>query len=389
MRIRSRSGPLTHVPKGIPMTYDRTIQIDSEAISQNVESLRRAVAPSDLMVVVKADGYGHGANTAARAALDGGATQLGVADIQEGLALRAAGIRAPILAWLHTPNTDYAQATAAGITLGVSSLEQLDQAVRAGAPAVHLKLDTGLSRNGIPREEVTRVFARASAWERAGRIRVTGLFTHLANASEADNAAQLEVFDALTLQARNAGMNPLLRHIGGSHGSLSTTTGRYEMVRVGIACYGLRPETRTDVAVLGLRPAMRVTAAVSSVREVPAGTGVSYDYAYRTATATRLALVPLGYADGIPRTASGSAPVFINARRHTITGRIAMDQFVVDVGDSPVRVGDTVVLWGDPAAGEPSVEEWAEACSTICYELVTRIGGRLTRAALTHIPKSH
>ncbi|WP_219995757.1 alanine racemase [Schumannella sp. 10F1B-5-1] len=367
----------------------REIRVDLDALRHNITTLRALVAPAATMVVVKADAYGHGALPIARAAVEAGADWLGVADLGEALALRAAGVTAPMLAWLHGPDTDFRPAAEAGVDVGVSSLDQLERAAAAGA-VVHLKFDTGLSRNGIQHDDAPAVIARVAELAAQG-LRVRGVFSHLSGTSEADDLAQLARFEGAVDALRTAGVEPELRHLAASAAAIALPATRLDLVRLGIASYGLSPDPRVPVAPLGLRPIMEVGAAVAHVKRVPAGEGVSYGFTHRTSAPTTLALVPLGYADGVPRSASGAAQVAIGGVRHPVVGRIAMDQFVVDVGDAEVAVGDRVVLWGDPAAGAPSAEEWAEAAGTIDYEIVTRVGGRAERTvigAATKIPTS-
>lgn len=359
----------------------RDVSVSASAISANVEQLRRLAGGTEAMAVVKAQGYGHGAVTAAHAALEGGATRLGVADIGEALALREAGIRASILAWLHDPAEDFVAAAGAGIELGLSRLEQLERAAATDAtPTVHFKVDTGLSRNGAERARWPELFARAAELERQGRVRVTGLFSHLANAGRAEDLAQVAAFEQAMGEATAAGLTPQTRHLAATAGAIDVPEARLDLVRLGIGIYGLSPFDDRGSAELGLRPAMRVDAAVAAVRRVSPGVGVSYGLTYRPRAETTLALVPLGYADGVPRNASGLGPVSINGGRFRIAGRVAMDQFVVDVGDTEVSVGDRAVLFGDPADGVPSADDWANATGTINYEIVTRIGGRTTRS---------
>ena len=365
---------------------ERRARIDLDAIRSNVRRIRELVAPAAVMVVVKADAYGHGAVPVARAAVEAGADRLGVADVDEALALRAAGIRAPILAWLHGPDPDFRAAAEAGIEVGVSSLGQLEAAERAGA-TVHAKLDSGLSRNGVPDGLLPAFAARAARAVADGRIRIRGTFSHLANASEADNLAQLARFEAGLEVLRAAGVDPGIRHLASSEAALGTPATRLDLVRVGIAAYGLSPSGRPsaeevlDPAALGLLPAMELSAPVVLVKDVGVGEGISYGFDVRTERPTRLALVAIGYADGVPRAASGRAEVAIRGVRHPVAGRIAMDQLVVDVGDAAVAVGDTAVLWGDPASGAPGADEWAAWAGTIGYEIVTRVGGRTVRVA--------
>jgi alanine racemase len=362
------------------VTALREARVDLGAISRNVETVRRAVGGSDVMVVVKANGYGHGAVESARAAIEGGAVALGVVEIDEALALRAAGIDAPVMAWLHGSDADFAAATAADIEIGVNHVEQLERvAASDGTAVVHLKVDSGLGRNGASEAECAAFFAAAVRHERAGRIRVRGFFSHLANAGEQADATQVQRFTAMLAQAVAAGLDPEVVHLAASAGALRVPESRFGLVRVGVAAYGLSPFDDASSADLGLVPAMQLSAEIVSVKRVAAGSGVSYGHDYLTPRETTLALVPIGYADGIPRHASGSGPVSINGGAFRVSGRIAMDQFVVDVGDHPVAVGDRAVLFGDPATGVPSATDWADAATTINYEIVTRIGGRVAR----------
>ncbi|KQZ86309.1 alanine racemase [Microbacterium sp. Root166] len=360
----------------------REARIDVGAIEDNVRHLRR-LTDAEVIAVVKADGYGHGAVRSALAALAGGATRLGVAEVAEAIALRRAGIDAPIVAWLHAPGASFAEAAAQRIELGISSFDQLLQAAAAATAdrpvPVHLKLETGLSRNGIPPDDQRVVFAEAARLERIGKIRVVALFSHLSNASADDDLAALRRFEEGVAAAGSLGVTPPLRHLAATHAAIALPQTRLGCVRIGIGIYGLSPFEDRSSADLGLRPAMTLRGAVAAVRRVPAGQGVSYGYDYRAERDTTLALVPLGYADGVPRQASGSGPVVIGGRRFAVAGRIAMDQFVVDVGEHPVAVGDEVVLFGDPTLGAPAADDWATAAGTINYEIVTRIGPRVPR----------
>lgn len=366
----------------LPAGVMREATIDVGAMEDNIRHLRRLVGV-EVMAVVKADGYGHGAGRAAAAALAGGASRLGVADVPEALALRRAGIDAPILAWLHAPGTTFGEAVERGIDLGISNLDQLNAAAAASTgerpAAVHLKLETGLGRNGLAAGEDRVVFAEAARLERLGRIRVDGIFSHLSNASpDADRQALARFHDGVAA-ARAAGLAPRLQHIAATHAAIDLPEARLNCVRVGIGLYGLSPFADRSSSDLGLRPAMTLRAAVAAVRRVGAGQGVSYGYDYVTDRETTLALIPLGYADGVPRQASGHGPVALGDARFSVAGRIAMDQFVIDVGDTPVAVGDEVVLFGDPTLGVPGATAWADAAGTINYEVVTRIGARVTR----------
>ncbi|UWF77914.1 alanine racemase [Microbacterium neungamense] len=368
------------------MTPFREATIDLDAIADNVRHLRRLTGVP-VIAVVKADGYGHGAAAAATAALAGGASRLATATIEESLALRRAGVTAPLMAWLHEPGRRFDDAAEAGIELGISSFAQLlaaaDAASVAAPTAVHLKLETGLSRNGVPPQDWPRVLAEAARLERIGRIRIVGLFSHLSNTSPGDDRAALARFLEGTDAAEAAGIRPEIRHLAATAAAIDLPETRLDAVRIGIGLYGLSPFDDRSSADLGLRPAMTLRAAVAAVRRVPAGAGVSYGYDHRTERESTLALVPLGYADGIPRQASGRGPVLIGGRRHTIAGRVAMDQFVVDVGDQEVAVGDEVIVFGDPTLGHPSATEWGDAAGTVNYEIVTRIGARVPRRSVS------
>ena len=361
----------------------REARIDLAAIANNVARLREYAGGAQLMAVVKANGYGHGAVRVAKAALAGGAGWLGVADLTEALELRSAGIDAPILAWLHDPDTDFRAAIDNRIDIGLSAPAQL-RAVAAqitDTPArIQIKLDTGLSRNGVAESVWDQFFAAAAEGERAGRLIVTGLFSHLSNTSEADDLAAIERFRTGIARAHQHGLRPELTHIAASAAAISLTQARFDMVRVGIGMYGLSPFEHRSSASLDLIPAMSLHSRVNAVRRVAAGTGVSYGYTWRAERETTLVLVPVGYADGVPRAASGAGTVSIHGVRHPVRGRIAMDQFVVEVGDAMVAVGDEVVLFGDPRQGLPSADDWALAAGTINYEIVTRIGPRVERS---------
>jgi alanine racemase len=356
----------------------REARIDLAALRSNLRALTAAVAPAKVMGVVKAQAYGHGAVGVAKALADEGVDWLGVADIGEALELRAAGITTPVLSWLHGPDLDAAAAAANDIDLGVSTVDQLERAAAAGA-TVQLKIDTGLSRNGFSSAEAMSAFARAADHERGGRLRVRGIFSHLSNTSREDDDRQIALFAELVDAAHDAGLDPELRHIAATQAAITRPDARLDLVRLGIGLYGVEYDDGADPAALGLTPVMELAGTVAAVRRVPAGTGMSYGFIDRTQRETTLALVALGYADGVPRAASGRATVAIDGVTYPQVGRIAMDQFLVDVGDDPVAIGDRVVLWGDPATGAPSASDWARAAGTIGYEIVTRVGARVPR----------
>jgi alanine racemase len=361
------------------------VVVDLDAIAANTGVLRERVA-RPLMAVVKADGYGHGLIPAARAVLAGGADSLGVAVLEEALELRAAGITVPVLAWLHGPGTDYAAALTADVDVSVSAewaLEEVVAAARAtGRTArVHLKADTGLSRAGATPAEWPGLVQAAARAQADGEIEVAGLWSHMIYADAPTHpsiAAQVMVFEEAAALARGAGLTDARLHLANSAATIALPATWYDFVRPGVALYGLDP-LGGDPAAYGLRPAMTVQAAVALTKRVPAGSGVSYGHTYVTERETTLALVPVGYADGVPRAAGNRAPVLAAGAQRTIAGRVCMDQFVLDVGDAAVSPGDEVVLWGPGDRGEPSAQQWADAVDTIHYELVTGVGGRFSR----------
>ena len=358
--------------------------IDLRAISDNVAGMA-AATPAEVMAVVKADGYGHGLLPAARAALAGGATWLGTAVVDEALALRAGGVTAPLLSWLWTPDEapTVARAVAADVDLSVSSRWQLDAATAAAreqgrTARVHLKIDTGLSRNGCYPDDWPELVTATAKARAGGEVEVVGVWSHFAYADEPGHptiARQLAVFDDALATAARLGVEPQLRHIANSAATLTLPAAHYDLVRPGIAVYGLSPVAGE----FGLTPAMTLRAGAASVKRVRAGEGVSYGHEYVTDRDTTLVLVPLGYADGVPRHASNAGPVWVNGARFTIAGRVCMDQIIVDVGDHAVAPGDPVVLFGSGRNGEPTAQDWADAAGTIHYEIVTRIGPRVTR----------
>lgn len=384
------SGPGDAGYPGQPRRPERQAVIDLAAIRHNVRRLVEVAAPAAVMAVVKADGYGHGALPVARAAVGAGAHWLGVAHISEALPLRAAGITAPMLAWLHTTESDFTGALSANVDLGVSGWELdliVDAAARLGRVArIHLKIDTGLGRNGCPVQGWEDLVRRARGYQDAGLLRVVGIFSHLAVADEPERPEtdeQLQRFREAVTVATAAGLDIEVRHLANTPATLSRPDTHFDLVRTGIGVYGLSPFAGQSSAALGLRPAMRLSARVANCKEVNADQGVSYGLNYRTQRATTLALVPLGYADGIPRIATGG-PVSINGRIYPVVGRIAMDQMVVDLdvrgiaGTGQDVLGVEAVLFGG-AEQDPSVDEWAAASGSINYELVTRISARVPR----------
>lgn len=380
----SRSGP----GAAVAAQPQRVALIDTSAITQNVRALGKVAGPAKLLAVLKADGYGHGIVQAARAALDGGADYLGTAVLEEAFELREAGIDAPLFAWLAAPGSPYARAASLDIDLGAYSIPQLEEIAAAGelagrVPRIHLKIDTGMWRGGAAPGEWPALCAVALELERADKIRAIGIWSHLACADEPEHpsvAAQLEVFTEAIETARGLGLDPELCHIANSAATLSNPASHFDMVRTGIAVYGVNPlsqEFRGQSP--ALRPAMSLCAAIVQTKHAPPGAGVSYGHTEHTENATTLAVVPLGYADGVFRSASSRGPVQVGANRYRVLGRVCMDQFIIDVADDGVAAGDRAVLFGPGDSGEPHVEEWAEASGTIPYEILTRIGSRVPR----------
>jgi alanine racemase len=363
--------------------------VDLDAIAGNVRTLREHAGSAGVMAVVKADGYGHGLLPSARAALAGGASWLGVAQLPEAMALREAGIDAPVLSWLHVPGTDFAAAIGADVDLSVSAtwaLEEVAAAARTlGRTArVHLKVDTGLGRNGAFGADWPVLLDAARALEAEGAVRVVGVWSHFAYADAPDHPTvrlQQERFAEAVREAEKAGCDLEVRHLANSAATLTNPSAAFDLVRPGIAVYGLSPVPQLgDPASFGLTPAMTLTADIAVVKQVPAGQGVSYGHQYVTQRDTTLALVPVGYADGIPRNATNVGPVGVAGTRHTVSGRVCMDQFVVDVGpEAEVHPGDVAEIFGRGDAGGPTAEDWAQATGTISYEIVTRIGSRVPR----------
>lgn len=363
--------------------------IDLGAISANVAELSRRAGDADVMAVIKGDAYGHGLVPVAHAAVAGGATYLAVAQLTEALAARAAGVTAPILTWLFPPGADLVAALRADLTLSAGApwaLAEIAAAARAtGSPArIHLKVDTGLGRGGAWREDLAGMLVDAARLQAEGVLDVEGIFSHFASADAPGDPSvrsQQEVFAAVLADAERAGLRPRIRHLANSAALLTNPSSHYDMVRPGVSIYGLSPVPDIGGPThFGLREAMRVTARLIAVKDCPAGQGISYAHLYTTSQDTRLGLVPLGYADGIPRHASNLGPMQVHGRRYTVAGRVCMDQMVLDLGaDSPAQVGDEVVLIGREADGEPTAQDWAAAIGTINYEIVTRLGPRVPR----------
>ena len=412
-----------------PPTTSRAV-IDLDALARNARVLAD-VAGVPWMAVVKADAYGHGLGPVALTCLRAGATWLGVAQLAEALRLRglldAAGVARPapgrdpdperprLLCWLApvlppgraaAPGSPLRAALEAGLDLSASTTDQLaavaaaaaaDRAARPGAPParIHIKADTGMSRAGAVASELPALAGAAREAQEAGDIEVVGLWSHLSRADEpacGSTEEHLSRFRAAEAVVREAGLSPRVRHLAATGGLLWHPAARLDLVRAGIGLYGLSPDPGVATAdELGLRPVMRLEAPLTQVKRVPAGQAVSYGGTWTAPTGRWLGLVPLGYADGLPRAASSAGPVAVNGVRTSVVGRVCMDQVVIDLGPddggaAPAAAGDLAVLWGDPAAAgadpaTPTAQDWAEACGTIGYEIVTRLGARVPRVA--------
>ena len=366
-------------------------RVDLRAIRDNVAALRERAARNGaaLMAVVKADGYGHGLLPSARAAVAGGATWLGTALLDEALALRAAGVTEPrVLSWLTGPGERWGEAIRADVDVSASALWALEGIVAAarevGRPArLHLKVDSGLSRGGATTADWPDLVEAARKAEADGAVQVVGLWSHFAYADAPGHetvARQAAVFREALEVAERAGIRPEVRHLANSAATLTAPEHHFDLVRPGIAVYGLSPVPDLGgPAAYGLRPAMTLAGSLILVKRVPAGSGVSYGHIYVTDRATTLGLLPLGYADGLPRNAGNVGPLYAAGRRRTIAGRVCMDQVVVDLGDDAAEAGDEVVLFGPGDRGEPTAQDWADATGTISYEIVTRVGPRVPR----------
>lgn len=362
--------------------------IDLDALRANVATLRAKAPGAAFMAVVKADAYGHGMVPCARAARQAGAEWLGVATPEEALALRAAGVGGRVLCWLWTPGGPWRDCVEADIDVTVSSQWALREAAAAARAAgrtarVQLKIDAGLGRNGAQPADWPALAAAARAAERDGLVKVTGVWAHFSCADEPGHPSidrELAVFRTALAQAEAAGLEPEVRHIANSPGTLTLPESHFDLVRPGVAMYGISPVPQVGgPADFGLRPVMTFAARLASVKRVPGGHGVSYGHSYVTPGETTLALVPVGYADGVPRHASCAGPVLVAGKWRTVAGRVAMDQFVVDLGGDAAAAGDEAILFGPGDRGEPTAEDWARACGTIAYEIVTRIGPRVPR----------
>ena len=362
--------------------------VDLDAYAHNLSVVGEAARGAQQLAVLKADAYGHGLIECAQTARSHGVPWLGVTTIAEALALRAAGDDRRVLCWLYPPGADFASAVEHDVDLAASSAAQLGEIVAAAAGRrvrVHLKVDTGMTRNGALGADWSHLVTAAATAQRKGSIEVVGVWSHFACADEPNHPsvdAQEEVFRQAVVELGSAGIEPELRHLANSAATLTRPSAHFDLVRVGIASFGLTPAPNVgSAAELGLRPVMTLRARLANVKRVPAGSGVSYGHTYVTPADTTLGLVPVGYGDGMLRALSNRAFVWCAGERRPIVGRICMDQFMIDLGDDDVAVGEPVVLFGG-GDGEPNAQDWADVADTISYEIVTRIGGRIERRHL-------
>jgi alanine racemase len=374
-------------------TLTGQVSVDLSAISDNIRTLRQRSAAPHFMAVVKGNAYGHGLVEVARAALSAGADWLGTAQLHEAITLRRAGITAPVLSWLYlaaASSETIREALGYDVDVSLGSVAQLDVvagiARLLGRPAVvHLELDTGLSRGGARAEDWAELVAAARRAELSGTLSVRGVWTHLAWAdvpAHPANLAAVDAFEEAVREAKAAGLEPAIRHVSSSANILDRPEFAFDMVRAGLAFYGLAPADHLAPSDFGLRPALTVTAPVVLVKKVPAGTGVSYEHQAITHEPRYLGLIPLGYADGIPKGISGRSLILLGGRRVPVIGKVCMDQFMVDLGpdSNGVAVGDTAVLFGDPRTGAASADDWGAAIGSHGDEIINRIAPRLPRA---------
>lgn len=366
--------------------------VHEEAIRANTRRLSE-LAGGRLIAVLKANAFGHG--DVAAAVLDAGASSIGVTSMTEALALRTAGVRAPMLSWLNPLGTDFAEALSADVELAAPNAETLwaiaGAAARLGIVArVHLHVDVGIGRDGCPARDWAALCALAREQEAAGHLRVVGIMGHMSCADDPahpQNARERLAFANAVRTARRRALDPQQLHLAATAATLTGAGGSFGTHRIGAGLFGIDPSHSTDV----LQPALTLATTVVSARRVANGAGVGYGHDFWAQAGTHLALLPLGYGDGLPRGATGQAEVLVRGRRRPVVGRISMDMIVVDTGDELLRPGERVTVFGPGTAGEPTVAEWAAWSNTIEHEIVTRVGAggpRIPRsfapAPLTH-----
>ena len=363
-------------------------EINLAAIAENLNFIKSKTS-AQVLAVVKADAYGHGLINVAKAAEKAGADWLGTALLEEGIALRNGGITKPIISWLTPLGEDFKTAINLEIDLSISSIELLNEIILVGksinkVPRVHIEIDTGMNRGGFG-DEWGSLLPEIVRAVKTNEIKAIGIWSHFARADEPNevmNSTQLDKFDQKVKQLSDSGVNLEFIHIANSAAALSNKAAHKNIIRWGIGLYGLSPDVTNmgDSKSLGLKPAMRLFAKLQLVKSVKAGQSVGYGGTAITKSDTKLGVVTLGYADGVPRNANNSAGIYVAGKRAPIIGRVSMDQFVVDLGlDSVAKTGDEVIVFGDGSQGEYTIDEWAKACATINYEIVTRIGVRVPR----------
>ena len=363
-------------------------EINLSAISQNFKSIKSRTS-ADVLAVVKADAYGHGLIPVSKALEEAGADWFGTALLEEAINLRKAGILKPIISWLTPLGEDFKSAIDLDIDLGIPSIDLLDEVIKTASltgktARIHLEIDTGMSRGGVL-SEWDQLIKSVLAGVNLKQLKVIGIWSHFARADEPDelmNQEQLSLFEEKVNQAKAAGIDAQFIHIANSAALFTNKSSHKNIIRSGIALFGLSPDVKTigDSSSLGLKPAMKLKAKLNLVKEVKAGSSVGYGGTAVLKSDTKLGVVALGYADGIPRNTNNLAGVFVDKKRAPIIGRVSMDQFVVDLGiTSTAKTGDEVIVFGDGSSGEYTVDEWAKAANTINYEIITRIGPRVPR----------
>ena len=363
-------------------------EVNLSAIADNLK-LIKSKTDAQVLAVIKADAYGHGLIQVGKAAADAGAEWLGTALLEEGIALRKSGIKIPIISWLTPLSEDFKTAIDLDVDLSISSIELLNEVVTAGKsvkkiPRVHIEVDTGMSRGGVG-DDWQLFLDQLIKASKSNEINVVGIWSHFARADEPDekmNKEQLATFEDRIKSLAMAEINPEFIHIANSAASLVNKSAHKNIIRWGIGLYGLSPDVNNlgDSKSLKLKPAMKLKAKLHLVKTVKAGASVGYGGTATTKSDTKLGVVTLGYADGIPRNANNLAGVFVAGNRAPLIGRVSMDQFVVDLGiNSSAKTGDEVIVFGDGRGGEYTADEWAKASGTINYEIVTRIGSRVPR----------
>ena len=363
-------------------------EINLSAITQNFKSIKSRTT-ADVLAVVKADAYGHGLIPVSKALEEAGADWFGTALLEEAINLRKAGILKPIISWLTPLGEDFKSAIDLDIDLGIPSIDLLDEVIKAASltgktARIHLEIDTGMSRGGVL-SEWDQLIKSVLVGVNLKQLKVIGIWSHFARADEPDelmNQEQLSLFEEKVNQAKAAGIDAQFIHIANSAALFTNKSTHKNIIRSGIALFGLSPDIKTigDSSSLGLKPAMKLKAKLNLVKEVKAGSSVGYGGTAVLKSDTKLGVVALGYADGIPRNTNNLAGVFVDKKRAPIIGRVSMDQFVVDLGiTSTAKTGDEVIVFGDGSSGEYTVDEWAKAANTINYEIITRIGPRVPR----------